>query len=375
MLRCQGEDAGMLNVKNLRKQFESNGKRINVVDGVTFTVGAGQFFTLLGPSGCGKSTTLRCIAGLEKVSSGAIEIDGDVVASEGHHTEPNQRPISMVFQSYAIWPHMTVLENVMFPLSYRGARGSSQEEKRARGMEALKMVQLDHLADRDAPFLSGGQQQRVALARSLVVRPKLLLLDEPLSNLDAKLREEMRFEIKELTERLGISTIYVTHDQAEALSMSDQIAVMSDGKILQLGSPREIYLEPTSPSVARIVGKVNVLQGKIAGAGTQGDEVEVSLPSGGLLRCRRSKGGVNNASVSVVFRPELVRLKLDDGAPSPSMNSMRAQVTRVDFTGDHLKAYLETSDGPVIAKLAPDLILNVGSDVTLLIKPEHCVAQ
>jgi iron(III) transport system ATP-binding protein len=369
----------MLNVKNLRKSFESNGKRINVVDGVNFSVGAGQFFTLLGPSGCGKSTTLRCIAGLEKVSSGTIEIDGEVVASETSHAEPNQRPISMVFQSYAIWPHMTVLGNVMFPLSYRGSRSASQEEKRVRGMEALKMVQLDHLADRDAPFLSGGQQQRVALARSLVVRPKLLLLDEPLSNLDAKLREEMRFEIKELTERLSISTIYVTHDQSEALSMSDQIAVMSDGKILQMGTPREIYLEPTSPSVARIVGNVNVLKGTIAGATDHDNEVEVSLPSGNLLRCRRVRAGTDPSSVSVVFRPELVRLKLDDGSSDqnqgPSMNSMRAQVTRVDFTGDHLKAYLETSDGPVIAKLAPDLILNVGSDVTLLIKTEHCVAQ
>jgi iron(III) transport system ATP-binding protein len=372
----------MLTVTNLRKSFESNGKRINVVDGVTFSVGAGAFFTLLGPSGCGKSTTLRCIAGLEKVSSGTIEIDGEVVASETRHAEPNQRPISMVFQSYAIWPHMTVLENVMFPLSYRGSRGSGQDERRARGMEALRMVQLDHLADRDAPFLSGGQQQRVALARSLVVRPKLLLLDEPLSNLDAKLREEMRFEIKELTSRLGISTIYVTHDQAEALSMSDQIAVMSDGKILQVGSPREIYLEPTSPSVARIVGNVNVLKGTIAGATDHTDEVQVSLPSGGVMRCRRGRAGVNPSNVSVVFRPELVRVRLEDSSDgastqsqSPSTNSMRAQVTRVDFTGDHLKAYLETSDGPVIAKLAPDLLLNVGSDVTLLVKAEHCVAQ
>jgi len=150
---------------------------------------------------------------------------------------------------------------------------------------------------------------------------------------------------------------------------------MSDGKILQMGSPREIYLEPTSPSVARIVGNVNVLKGTIAGATDHDNEVEVSLPSGNRMRCRRVRAGTDPSSVSIVFRPELVRLKLDDVALSPSMNSMRAQVTRVDFTGDHLKAYLETSDGPVIAKLAPDLILNVGSDVTLLIKAEHCVAQ
>lgn len=376
----------MLRVENLHKSFASEGGIVDAVDGVTFSIAGGEFFTLLGPSGCGKSTTLRCVAGLERISSGVIEIDGEVVASESRYVEANRRPISMVFQSYAIWPHMTVLGNVMFPLSTRGsgqAQLKSRNQRLDRAMEALKMVQLDHLADRDAPFLSGGQQQRVALARSLVVRPKLLLLDEPLSNLDAKLREEMRFEIKDLTARLGISTIYVTHDQAEALSMSDRIAVMSEGKILQQGTPREIYLEPVSASVARIAGNVNVLQGTVAGSSAASHETQVRLPSGMLFRCRKGETRAGDSQVEIVFRPELVGVRLDDGigggTESPgegsSVNSMKARVGRVDFTGDHLNVFFETEDGTVIAKLAPDLVLSVGGDATLLIKAENCVVQ
>jgi iron(III) transport system ATP-binding protein len=342
-------------------------------------VGAGEFFTLLGPSGCGKSTTLRCVAGLERITSGLIEIDGEAVATGSRFLEANRRPISMVFQSYAIWPHMTVLENVMFPLSYRSSGRMNRNERRDRAMEALKLVQLDHLADRDAPYLSGGQQQRVALARSLVVRPKLLLLDEPLSNLDAKLREDMRFEIKELTSRLGISTIYVTHDQAEALSMSDQIAVMSGGKILQQGTPREIYLEPLSHSVARIVGNVNVLKGTVIGPAGE-DKTEVRLPSGNVFRCRKGEAVAGAGDVEIMFRPELVGVRsgtqvggsATDGAP---INSLAARVSRIDFTGDHLKVHFDTADGPVIGKLPPDLVLAQGGDVTLTIKVDNCVAQ
>lgn len=376
----------MLRVRNLRKAFASEQGTVSAVDDVSFSIQAGEFFTLLGPSGCGKSTTLRCVAGLENITSGTIEIDGQTVASESRHIDANRRPIAMVFQSYAIWPHMTVLGNVSFPLSYRGSEGGgrmSAAQRRERGMEALKMVQLDHLADRDAPYLSGGQQQRVALARALVVRPKLLLLDEPLSNLDAKLREEMRFEIKDLTSRLGISTIYVTHDQAEALSMSDRIAVMSGGKILQLGSPREIYLEPVSASVARIAGNVNVLQGTVVSAGGSPHETEVRLASGVLFRCRRSENAKADGDVEIVFRPELVNVALDrvdenagsHSANGGSVNAIAARVGRIDFTGDHLKVEFETLDGPVTAKLAPDVSLSKGGEATLLVKAEHCVAH
>jgi len=376
----------VLRVTNLRKSFPSEGGLVSAVDDVSFSVESGEFFTLLGPSGCGKSTTLRCVAGLENITSGTIEIDGQVVASDSRHADANRRPISMVFQSYAIWPHMTVLGNVTFPLSYRGSEDGTRmsgAERRQRGMEALRMVQLDHLADRDAPYLSGGQQQRVALARALVVRPKLLLLDEPLSNLDAKLREEMRVEIKELTGRLGISTIYVTHDQAEALSMSDRIAVMSAGKILQLGSPREIYLEPVSASVARIAGNVNVLRGTVVAEASLQEVTEVQLKSGKLFRCRKSDDARVDSEVEIVFRPELVKVELDSSdsnsdLPSTrggSVNAIAARVGRIDFTGDHLKVEFETDDGPVTAKLAPDILLAKGGEATLLVRAEHCVAQ
>jgi len=372
----------VLKVDNLRKSFLSDKSVVHAVDGVSFEVGAGEFFTLLGPSGCGKSTTLRCIAGLENITSGRLLIDGELVASDKIFIEANHRPIAMVFQSYAIWPHMTVLENVTFPLSYRSAEASSRASRITRrelGMEALKMVQLDHLADRDAPYLSGGQQQRVALARALVVHPKLLLLDEPLSNLDAKLREDMRYEIKELTSRLGISTMYVTHDQAEALSMSDRIAVMSRGKILQLGTPREIYLEPQSSSVARIVGNINVFRGKKAGGSTSPMQNEIRLASGTIFRCPVVEGRSLNEDVEIMFRPELVRVRsrsagLVSDEPD-KVNTFNAQVKRVDFTGDHLKVHFETPDGEVIAKLPPDQVLPPNGEVSLVVRVENCTAH
>ena len=289
----------------------------------------------------------------------------------------------MVFQSYAIWPHMTVMGNVTFSLSYRGdpgtGRGIPRSERRARGMEALKLVQLDHLADRKAPYLSGGQQQRVALARALVVRPKLLLLDEPLSNLDAKLREEMRFEIKDLTKKLGIATIYVTHDQGEALSMSDRIAVMSDGKIMQLGTPREIYLAPTSGRVARIVGSVNLLHGAIANR--NGRLGEVKTGSGHLLRCLVVGTKEVGESVDVMFRPELVRIlragDVDsnvDGAEGPD-NILPGVVRAVVFAGDHIACQCETADGIVAAKLMPNSPIEQGDDIRVLISAGSCIAS
>jgi iron(III) transport system ATP-binding protein len=366
----------------LEKTFAAEGTSVRAVDDVSFDIKEGEFFTLLGPSGCGKSTTLRCIAGLEDADGGEIAIGGQVVASRARSVPPNERPIAMVFQSYAIWPHMTVLGNVTFPLSYRGdaqtGKGMRRSERRARGMEALKLVQLDHLADRRAPYLSGGQQQRVALARALVVRPKLLLLDEPLSNLDAKLREEMRFEIKELTNRLGIATIYVTHDQGEALSMSDRIAVMSDGKIMQLGSPREIYLTPVTGRVARIVGSVNLLQGTVARK--DGDLAEITTEAGHVLRCRLFGEHAVGDAVDVMFRPELVRVEPrgkatsapHDGDPD---NILSGTVRGVVFTGDHIACHCETSDGTIAAKLPPNSTVKPGDEVDILISVESCIAS
>jgi iron(III) transport system ATP-binding protein len=370
-------------VNNLRKSFQSESGIVNAIDDVSFDIKEGEFFTLLGPSGCGKSTTLRCVAGLEHADDGEILIDGQVVASRGRSVPPNDRPIAMVFQSYAIWPHMTVLGNVTFSLSYRGdtrtGKGVPRSERRARGMEALRLVQLDHLADRKAPYLSGGQQQRVALARALVVGPKLLLLDEPLSNLDAKLREEMRFEIKALTNKLGIATIYVTHDQSEALSMSDRIAVMSDGKIMQLGTPRDIYLTPSSGRVARIVGSVNLLHGAIAGRSGQLGEVKTA--SGHVLSCRVVSEKPVGGEVDVMFRPELVRVVRPNevngkaNGPDGPDNVLFGRVQAIVFAGDHIACQCETEDGIVAAKLAPNSQIQNGEDVRVLISAGSCIAS
>ncbi|HUK40295.1 MAG TPA: ABC transporter ATP-binding protein, partial [Candidatus Acidoferrales bacterium] len=235
----------MLTVRNLQKNFVADNGSIQAVDSVSFNVPAGEFYTLLGPSGCGKTTTLQCIAGLEMPDAGEITLDDRLVFSRSANTvvPAHRRDIGMVFQSYAIWPHMTVFENVAFPLLH-GRRRVPRSVVHERVMKALQLVQLSGLENRPAPFLSGGQQQRVALARAIVGEPKVLLLDEPLSNLDAKLREEMRFELRDLVLRLHTTTLYVTHDQIEALSMSDHIAVMNSGKIVQEGTPREIYLTP-----------------------------------------------------------------------------------------------------------------------------------
>src|SRR3954463_9738866 len=253
----------MIRVAGLRKTYLPG--HPPAVDDVSFTVERGQFYTLLGPSGCGKTTTLRCIAGLERPDSGTIRIDGKAVSSSetGEWIPGNRRAIGMVFQSYAIWPHLTVFENVAFPLRYGDARVSSADIK-ARVRKALELVHLQDYVDRPSPHLSGGQQQRLALARAFVMEPKVLLLDEPLSNLDAKLREEMRVELRHLVKSLGITTVFVTHEQIEALTLSDVIAVMDEGTIAQEGTPSDIYKKPSSPFVADFIGQSNLLPATVA---------------------------------------------------------------------------------------------------------------
>ena len=245
-----------IQVTDLLKTFA--GGSVRAVDEINFSVPTGSVLTLLGPSGCGKTTTMRSIAGLEKPDGGSIAIGQRVVydAAQRVNLRPNQRKVGMVFQSYAIWPHMTVFDNVAYPLKGHADRSTIKE----RSMRALELVGLDHLADRRAPNLSGGQQQRVALARALVAQPEVLLLDEPLSNLDAKLRDQMRKEIRELQQRLGITTLYVTHDQSEALAISDFVAVMSQGHIVDFGEPERIYSRPASRSVAEFIGMANVVE-------------------------------------------------------------------------------------------------------------------
>src|SRR5688572_10050192 len=252
----------MLTVSGLCTEYiDERGESIRAAHEVSFEVPQGKLFTLLGPSGCGKTTTLRSIAGLERPRSGEITVEGTVIYSSERNVfiPPSRRRLGMVFQSYAIWPHMTVFQNAAFPLQVGKPRNSRKTiEERVR--RVLKVVALEDMAEREATKLSGGQQQRLALARALVMEPPLLLLDEPLSNLDAKLRERMRFELKRLQRDIGITTVYVTHDQSEALALSHSIAVMNKGQIQQTGSPREIYERPGSQFVADFIGSTNFLR-------------------------------------------------------------------------------------------------------------------
>jgi iron(III) transport system ATP-binding protein len=286
----------------LVKTFRTPRGALLACDRVSFEVPDGRFFTLLGPSGCGKTTTLRCLAGLERADDGDIDLDGEVLSSpkRGIFVAPNQRDIGMVFQSYAIWPHMTVFDNVAFPLRAARARPSDAELRR-RVEGALATVRLEGLGERPATNLSGGQQQRLALARALVREPKLLLLDEPLSNLDAKLREHMRLELRGLQRDLRLTTVYVTHDQVEALAMSNIVAVMHEGRINQIGSPREIYERPANRFVADFIGSTNLLPGRVVGGsgGVRGVQT-----AGGTVACVVPDDAPAGSDVVVSIRPE-----------------------------------------------------------------------
>jgi iron(III) transport system ATP-binding protein len=292
----------LISVSGLVKRYEGRDVRRAAVTGLDFDIPAGKLFTLLGPSGCGKTTTLRMIAGLERPSAGRITIGGTVVydGEAGIFVPANRRPIGMVFQSYAIWPHMTVLENVAFPLTvgeHRMPRGEAQ----ARAMRSLEMVGLGELAKRPATMLSGGQQQRVALARALVREPQVLLLDEPLSNLDAQLRERMRAEIRAVQQELGITAVYVTHDQSEALAISDLIMLMDQGAIVETGVPQEIYRRPRAEFTANFIGVANALDGRIIATDASSVVVETAQ---GLIRTPAAAGVLVGEAVRVFVRPE-----------------------------------------------------------------------
>jgi iron(III) transport system ATP-binding protein len=305
------------------KIFKSSGDSVRAVDGVTLDIGEREFFVLLGLSGSGKTTLLRCVAGLEKPDSGEIAISNLLVSSAERKffVGPEDRGIGMVFQSYAVWPHMTVFQNVAFPLINGPHRLSSSDVKK-KVTTALDMVQLAGLADRPAPFLSGGQQQRVALARALAVEPKVLLMDEPLSNLDARLREEVRDEIKGLSQKFGIAVLYVTHDQVEAMALADRVAVMSKGKVLQCAPPRELYDMPSSREVCEFLGSTNLIDGVVANGG----QVDTDL---GKLACVISDRTLK--TVSVAIRPEEMQMA---AAPTGLENEFAAEVSSSTFLGE-----------------------------------------
>lgn len=358
----------MLSVQNLSKQFVSEGALVKAVDGVSFEVKQGELFTLLGPSGCGKTTTLRCVAGLEHPDHGAILIDDQPMFDSQNqiNVDGQSRPIGMVFQSYAIWPHMTVFDNVAFPLVH-GRRKVPRKETRERTMEMLELVKLADLADRGAPFLSGGQQQRVALARALVYKPKLLLFDEPLSNLDAKLREEMRVEMKRLMADLRMTALYVTHDQVEALTMSDRVAVMHAGKIVEEGTPHDIYLYPSCSFTTTFVGRINLVQGQVVTRLPKTQLSVIDTPIGML----HSNVGEVAAGTKVVlgWRPEAIELGLEKG----KTNMIQGIVEGVIFLGEAMEYTVRSQQTLLRVRTEPYAQFTPNQTVWLHLPPERVI--
>ncbi len=347
----------MIEISNLGKYFTGERETVNAVDGVSFFVPEGKIFTLLGPSGCGKSTTLRCVAGLEKPDAGEIKIAGKVIYSARYKVfvPPHKRDIGMVFQSYAIWPHMKVFDNVAYPLKIKKM---PREAIRKKALEALNTVGLQGLEDRLASQLSGGQQQRVALARALVKEPQVLLLDEPLSNLDAKLRHQMRTEIKELQRRLNITTLYVTHDQIEALAISDYIAVMNKGKILDVGPPVEIYQKPGSRFTADFIGQTNVLRGKILSV--EGELGRFSTPIGEMVTMLPA-GGVTGGEALIFIRPENIKVFKDQAQATG--NNFAGAIKVLTFLGEYADCKLQVGEEVLWARVHPLSPLREGDKV------------
>ncbi len=366
----------MLEIEQLRKTFSgSKGERerqVVAVNDVEFTVEHGQLFTLLGPSGCGKTTTLRCVAGLENPDKGKIRVDGRTLFcnESGVRLRANERRLGMVFQSYAIWPHMNVFKNVVFPLQVLPRQQRpSKKEMRAKVERVLSVVQLDHLADRNATDLSGGQQQRLALARALVMEPPLLLLDEPLSNLDAKLREEMRFELKRLQRDLDITAVYVTHDQVEALAMSNVIAVMRGGNIEQMGRPRDIYEHPVSRFVADFIGTSNFVEGSVRRREHDGMFVIKTGP--GELRACSPMDLPVGAQVVVSVRPEHVEISKGYTAVD-SVGRWAGVVKTRAFLGECVDHVVQVGDVELRARCNPNVSLPPDTEVTLTFPESMC---
>jgi putative spermidine/putrescine transport system ATP-binding protein len=360
-----------LEVVELRKEFSAT----SAVGPVSFSVESGEFISLLGPSGCGKTTTLRCIAGFTEPSSGDIRVQGRTVLS----TPPHRRDFGLVFQNYALFPHLSVFENVAFGLRLRRI---ANDELKSRVADALDLVGLGGLEKRFPGEISGGQQQRVALARSLVLRPKLLLLDEPLSNLDAKLRVQMRTEIRALQRRLAIATIYVTHDQTEALALSDRIAVMNRGVVCQIATPREVYNTPLTSFVADFIGSSNLLRGHAIPAGDgRGSIVAVH---GLTLRSAEPPppAAPGGGDVIVLIRPE--RIRVGNGSAGHASdgvlpNSMHARITDVVYLGEDLQLRLEVDGMATLTATVESTLAGeprVGDAVDLIVFPRdvHLIA-
>jgi iron(III) transport system ATP-binding protein len=364
-----------LRVEGLKKRFHTRGEEARAVQGVSFEVPTGSFFVLVGPSGCGKSTTMRMLAGLERPDEGTIVMADKVVASPatGVFVPPNRRSIGMVFQSYAIWPHMTVAGNVGYPLKVKRV---DKREIASRVEEALEVVGLEGLGQRSATKLSGGQQQRVALARALVARPDVLLLDEPLSNLDAKLRTQMRTELKRIQSALGVTTVYVTHDQTEALSMADELAVMSKGFVMQSGAPDQIYHRPRNRFAASFIGSSNLFPVTQPLTHVREGANPVETPVGPLVACSDEADHVARGQYEICIRPQRIDVSPWDQSASRSgvQNVLRGTVERWVFIGDECDGEVRVGKELVQVKGPSDAAAHmpVGTEVALRIPVEHC---
>jgi ABC-type Fe3+/spermidine/putrescine transport system ATPase subunit len=360
-----GDSVG-LEVKNLFARYDASA----AINDVSFSIRPTELVTLLGPSGCGKSTTLRCVAGLHRVAGGTITIGDDLVAGPRVHVRPEHRRVNMVFQSYAIWPHMSVFENVAYGLkSMKLASGEIKSVVHAM----LELVGLEGLAERPATGLSGGQQQRVALARAIATRPRVLLLDEPLSNLDSVLRARMRTEMQRIQRETGTTTLYVTHDCGEALSMSDQIVVLNQGRIAQIGRPEELYDRPASRFVARFLGFANFVSAKVSAvAGGQIDVIAVGLDGAPHFQLPQSQSSPlrEGQPLDLVMRPE--SLMINRPGTASSANAFAATLVKRDFLGG--KSELTFRSGNVLLRCDADRdFLNRidGEAAVLSIAPHH----
>lgn len=351
-----------LKLENLTKQFGSS----VAVNRINLEVADGELIALLGPSGCGKTTTLRMIAGFISPDDGQILVDGKVISAPKRTIPPERRNMSMIFQSYAIWPHKTVFENVAFGLQLRRiAKGEIQ----MRVKRALEITYLDRLADRYPSQLSGGQQQRVALARAIVIEPQILLLDEPLSNLDASLRDEMRSEIRRIHDETGLTTVYVTHDQSEALVLADRIVVMANGHIQQAGTPTEIYERPQTKFVAQFIGRCNVVLGVLL------SNEDVDIKGVVLQATDRVEGTVVGEAIALSIRPHSIAINgVDDVVYHNHTNSFQASIEQHAYFGEcrEYRVRVEHSELRLTVVAPPHVQFQTGDRVVIQIPPQHC---
>ncbi len=354
-----------LEIKNLVKRYGS----VTAVDHIDLTIGQGKLFSFLGPSGCGKTTTLRMIAGLETPTEGEIVVGGTVLSDSRRVALPEKRNMGMVFQSYAVWPHMTVFDNVAYGLKIK-KKSKGDIEKKVR--ETLGLVGLSEYQDRYPTQLSGGQQQRVALARALANEPAILLLDEPLCNLDAKLRENMRFEIRALQQRLGITAVYVTHSQDEALAVSDEIVIMREGRILQRGAPEEIYAHPHSSFVAGFIGLINRLEAEVVSV--EGGCCRVRLVNGQVLTAAKSECGLKQGErCNLLIRPE--NIVFDAWNRDLQYNRLEARIENVSFTGSIVNYFAQIDGVPDSCRIqsTPPLRYAAGEKAVCYFTPDACI--